>query len=48
MKKVMLTLSATVAAAFFSGCICTETTTVPEVKIAGEKEAAPSQTESHR
>ena len=41
MKKVMLTLSATVAAAFFSGCICTETTTVPEVKIAGEKEAAP-------
>ena len=29
MKKVMLTLSATVAAAFFSGCICTETTTVP-------------------
>ncbi|WP_288592719.1 META domain-containing protein [uncultured Victivallis sp.] len=41
MKKVMLTLSATVAAAFFSGCICTETTTVPEVKIAGEEEAAP-------
>lgn len=41
MKKVMLTLSATVAAAFFSGCICTETTTVPEVKIAEEKAVVP-------
>ena len=41
MRRTMFTLSATIAAVFLSGCICTETTTVPEVKITGEETAAP-------
>ena len=45
MKKGMLTLTATAVAAFFCGCICTETNTVPEVKIAGEQ-AAPAETKN--